>query len=92
MKKKPASDAASEGDESSVARFTVHLFGQDLERLRELRGYLRKLGVDEANRSLLVKLALRGVELGPGLKVHLDAIQSEDGRRTRHAQPKRKAR
>jgi hypothetical protein len=83
-KKRQARSPAAESEDPGVARFTVHLFGHDLDRMRELRDYLRKLGVEEVNRSLLVKIALRGVEFGPELRKHLEAIQAEDGRRTRH--------
>lgn len=71
-------------EQGGVDRFTVSLFGKDVERMRDLREYMRKLGVEEANRSLLVKLALRAVPLKPDLKKHLEEIRGEDGRRTRH--------
>lgn len=84
MKKNPAHGVSDDPDDSSGARFTVHLFGHDLKRMRELRTYLRSLGVEEANRSLLVKVALRGVAFTPALRKQLKAIEAEDGRRTRH--------
>lgn len=62
-------------------RFTLSLHGTDLERLDALADYLRNHGVRTSNRSLLVKVALRGVELGPELIEHVKAAQAEDGRR-----------
>jgi len=85
MKKRKTDAGAKE-----VARFTVHLFGRDLERMGELRDYLRTLGTEEVNRSLLVKIALRGVSLTPALKKHVDAIREEDGRRVRHMRRREK--
>lgn len=66
---------------SGVERCTLSLHGTDVDRIDAIHDYLRTLGHRESNRSLLVKVALRGVELTPALVEHLKAAQSEDGRR-----------
>lgn len=70
---------------SGVERVTLSLHGTDKDRLAALEDFLRSMGHRESNRSLLVKVALRGVELTPALVDHLRAAQAEDGRRNRTA-------
>lgn len=84
----PAVVAALPNSTGGVERVTLSIHGTDHERLASLEDYLRSLGHRESNRSLLVKVALRGVEFTPGLVEHLRAAQAEDGRRNRATKPK----
>ena len=79
----PAVVAALPNAAGGVERVTLSLHGTDKDRLAALEDYLRSLGHRESNRSLLVKVALRGVALNPSLVEHLRAAQAEDGRRNR---------
>jgi hypothetical protein len=64
-----------------VERVSLSLHATDRRRLEEIEDYLRSLGHREGNRSLLVKVALRGLQLTPAIVEHLRAAQAEDGRR-----------
>lgn len=77
---KPAAGAGPNAP-TGVERLTLSLTGTDLGRLDELADYLRGQGHRVSNRSLLVKVALRGLAFGPELSEHLKAAQAEDGRR-----------
>lgn len=78
-----AKPAAAGVDAGGVSRFSLSLHATDSQRIDEIQSYLRDLGHRESNRSLLVKVALRGVKLTPELVNHLQAAQAGDGRRNR---------
>lgn len=77
--------AALPNAESGVERMTISLHGTDTDRLNQIEDYLRTLGHREGNKSLLIKVALRAVDLTPALVDHLRAAQAEDGRRKKSA-------
>jgi hypothetical protein len=79
-----ASDASADGGVDR--RMTISLHGTDTGRLDELEDYLRTQGHRVSNKSLLFKVALRGVEMTPRLAEHLRAAQAEDGRRRKTAE------
>lgn len=64
-----------------VERITISLHSTDMERLTELERYLETQGKRVRNTSLLIKVALRGIEHSPALVEHLNAAMAEDGRR-----------